>query len=225
MLSIKIDDREKDRIEQAVDFYEELGYSVEVEELLYGDYIFSDNGITVAFEYKTIEDYIHSLADYRVFNQAINQSNNFDYHFVIIVGTEKEKQEVIKENKRYTGEYVTNKQYYGGFASLVNFSSILQAPNTKTAFLIMERVALKCTDLKPVVKRFKKSKGTPAFRLLNNNVNRVGFITAKNICKTLNLKTVKDVFNVTKEDLISVKGVGVATADKILEQLGNEFNL
>ena len=228
-MKIFIDDREQKRIKSALKYYVDEGFHVGedlyVMELPVGDYIFTDNKIQVAFEYKTIEDYIASLNDYRVFNQAINQSNNFDYHFVIIVGTDKEKTEVIKSKKKYTGSYVTNKQYYGGLASLVNFTSILQVPNEKLAFMLMLQVAVKCCDLKPVLKRFQKSRGSPALRLLTNNVAGIGYITAERICKELGLVSVADVLNVSKADLVGVDGVGGVTAVKILKQLHNEFDL
>lgn len=226
---ITIDDREQQRIDSAVDYYEskegfKYNLNLFVEELIYGDYVFKDNDITVAFEFKTIDDYINSLADYRVFNQAINQSNNFDYHFVIIVGTDKEKQNRIKSKKNYTGNYMTNKQYYGGFASLVNFTSIIQVPNDNTAFMVMLQFAEKCCSLKPVVKRYPKSRGSPAYRLLNNNVHRVGGKTADRICKELKLVSIADVFQLSKADLVKVEGIGDKTAENILKQLKNEFS-
>ena len=222
-MEIYIDDREKSRIEPAIKFYTELGYNPTVTELTYGDYVFIDGDITVAFEYKTIEDYISSLSDYRVFNQAINQSNHFDYHFVIIVGTEHELQQTIRRNKEYTGRYMTLKEFYGSFASIVNFSSILQVPNSNHAFQLMESVARHCTDTKPVIKRFPKSRGSPAYRMLVNNVQKVGEITAKNICDTLGLVSIQDVLNIARQDLVKVDGVGDKKADVILEQLFNVF--
>ena len=229
-MKIFIDDREKqERKSQAVAYYSDqenfqYGKDLMVSELLYGDYVFTgDNGITVAFEYKTIEDYMASLGDNRVFNQALNQSNNFDYHFVIIVGTDKEKQELIKEKERYTGKYMNNEQFYGGFASLLNFTSVIQVPNDKLAFMVMLSIARKCVDDKPVLKRFNKSRGSPALRLLHNNVHRVGYKTAERICEVLDLVTVDDVLGLGVDDLVRVDGIGVKTAESILNQLSREF--
>lgn len=230
-MQVCIDDREhQDRIKRAVDYYRQQKnddgkYQVYVSELRYGDYVFHDTwtNIDVAFEYKTIDDFISSIQDHRVFNQALNQSNNFDYHFVIVVGTDKEKTEVISEKQHYTGRYVTNEQFYGAYASLVNVTSLIQVPSEKIAFMVMNKVALKCCSDKPVVKRFTKSRGSPAFRLLNNNVERIGYIKAENICNNLNLETIEDVFNVTYNDLVGVEGIGKITARSVLEQLRREF--
>lgn len=231
-LQVCIDDREHpDRIKRAVDYYqqqknEDGKYQVYITELRYGDYVFHDtwNNIDVAFEYKTIDDFISSLADNRVFNQALNQSNYFEYHFVIVVGTDKEKSQVISDKQRYTGRYITNEQFYGAYASLVNITSLIQVPSEKIAFMVMNKIALKCCNDKPVVKRFAKSRGSPAFRLLHNNVERIGYVKAGNICDELGLESIRDVFDLTYEDLIGVDGVGKVTARSILEQLKGEFD-
>lgn len=226
-LQISIDDREDtDRISNAKQYFKEQDFEVFVQELLYGDYVFHDTctNIDVAFEYKTLDDFISSINDNRVFNQALNQSNYSEYHFVIVVGTDNEKSKVIKEKQRFTGNYVTNEQFYGAYASLVNVTSLIQVPNEKIAFMVMGKVAEKCCSDKPVLKRYLKSRGSPALRLLNNNVNRVGYITAERICKELDLVSIDDVFNkLNKDDLMSVDGVGPKTADNILSQLKREF--
>ena len=227
MITVSIDDREQERGFRAFQYYRDNTELLpKSEELVYGDFVFTDDtsGISVAFEYKTLEDFIASIYDNRVFNQALNQSNEFDYHFVIVVGTDKEKQELIRDKQRYTGEYMTNKQFYGAYASLLNITSLIQVPNEKTAFLCMERVAIKCCDLKPVLKRYNKSRGTPALRLLANNVSRVGDKTAEKICNSLKLETIDDVLNLTVEDLVKVNGVGEKTAESILSQLNHEFS-
>ena len=187
-LQVGIDDREDNkRIANAKKYFKEQNFEVFVEELLYGDYLFHDTctNIDVAFEYKTLDDFISSINDNRVFNQALNQSDYYDYHFVIVVGTDKEKQKVINDKKYYTGNYVTNEQFYGAYASLVNVTSLIQVPRESIAFMTMGKVAEKCCSDKPVLKRYSKSRGTPALRLLSNNVNRIGYITAEKICKNL----------------------------------------
>lgn len=227
-MQVMIDDREKqDRIKKAVKYYKDKEYEVFITENTYGDYIFHDTitNLDVAFEYKTIEDYINSIKDNRVFNQALNQSNNYDYHFVIVVGTDAEKEAVIKEHGFITGNFISDEQFYGAYASLVNITSLIQVPKEKTAFMVMGKVAKHCCDIKPVLKRYSKSRGTPALRLLNNNVNRVGYITAQKICDELDWITIDDVFNnISVDKLVEVDGIGVKTAENILSQLKREFS-
>ena len=78
-MNIKISDKEQTRIKSATAYYKEQGHDVEVTNLQIGDYIFDNK---VAFEFKTIADFVASIQDNRVFNEAINQAENFDYHFV-----------------------------------------------------------------------------------------------------------------------------------------------
>lgn len=221
MITVWIDDREQSRVKPAYNFFNELeDYKTYVMELPIGDYVFKgENGITVAFEYKTIEDYLASLSDNRVFNQALDQSNNMDYHFIIIVGTPEELNQCIKDKKHYTGRYMSLKEYYGSFGSLLNVTSIIQVPNQNHAFQCMESTARHCIDTKPVLKRFKKSRGTPAIRLLANNVEKVGYKTAEKICETLGLKSINDVLCLDFDDLVSVDGIGDCKAENILLQL------
>lgn len=225
MLTVNIDTRESERGFRAFQYYRDKTENITPvsKELLYGDFVFTGDGLTVAFEYKTLEDYIASINDNRVFNQALNQSNNYDYHFVIVVGTDKEKSELIREKQRYNGRYITNKQFYGAYASLVNVTSLIQVPNEKTAFMVMGQVADKCCNTRPVLKRFNKSRGSPALRLLANNVHRIGEKTAERICTDLGLVSINDVLGLTVEDLCRVDGVGVKTAEYVLVQLNGEF--
>lgn len=227
MINCFIDDREQSRVKPAYDFFTSCEYNVFVMELPVGDYVFTDTdtGLSVAFEYKTIADYLDSIVDNRVFNQALEQSDNFDYHFVIIVGTYNELNRLIRERKQYTGRYMSLKEYYGTFGSLLNVTSILQVPNMNHGFQLMESTARHCLSLKPVLKRYRKSRGSPALRLLANNVNGIGYSTAELICRNLGLESVADVLKLSKDDLLSVKGIGEVKADNILRQVHGEFGL
>lgn len=223
-MKVFIDTRENNRIKPAL-FYFGQKNTVTITELETGDYIFvnEENNDCIVFEYKTIEDFIQSIKDNRVFNQSIDQYNEFKYHFVIIVGTDKQKTEYIKDTQRYTGDYVTNNQYYGAICSLSTYTNVIQVPRQSIAFEVMEKQAIKCFENKPLMKRYRKSEGNPAFRLLANNVNRIGLKTASKICDSLNLETVDDVFNLSLDSLMSVEGVGEKSAINILSQLKRKF--
>ena len=224
MIKCFIDNREKNRVEPAKKYYENAGFETAIAELVYGDYVFTDENITVAFEYKTADDFIGSTRDYRVFNQALNQSENFNYHFVIIVGNEKQLRKAKESLYRNTGSSFTDKQWNGSIASLVEFTSILQVKNQSLAFDLMERVAKKCIRDKPVIHRFPKTKGVPAYRFLCNNVNGIAEKTAKRIVEDLGLWSIVDVLRLSKKDLMSVKGVGGKTAENILRQVMGEYS-
>ena len=55
-------------------------------ELDVGDYIFTDDSDSVVFEFKSMSDFFSSITDNRVFNEAINQAEEYNHHFVIIHG-------------------------------------------------------------------------------------------------------------------------------------------
>ena len=227
-MKIYIDDREDgDRIKSAINFFLSndfvLGENLNVIHLRYGDYIFRENGINVIFEYKTIDDFVASLSDYRVFNQAINQSNNFDYHFVIIVGSENDRIKTLKKNAHFSGSYTNDKQYYGAIASLVNFTSVIQVPTEELSFQVMLQIAEHCIDLKPVLKRYPKSRGSPALRILTNNIDGIGLKKAERICETLKLFSVLDVISLNTEKLVKVHGIGKKGAEDLIEQIKGEY--
>ncbi len=74
-----------------------LNNSVSIEELDTGDYIFEENGQKAVFEYKTMPDFINSVMEGRVFNQAIDQQREFANHFVIIEGTDEDRKKICDE--------------------------------------------------------------------------------------------------------------------------------
>ena len=84
---VRIDSREKDRKERANIFYSGKGHDAKVEMLEVGDYLFDDQ---VVFEYKEISDFMSSVLNESLFNEAANQSLRYPYHYVVIVGDVKD---------------------------------------------------------------------------------------------------------------------------------------
>ncbi|WP_458454379.1 ERCC4 domain-containing protein [Methanobrevibacter sp.] len=218
-LSVYIDNREQNRVDKGKEYYRKHGFDVTVTTLKYGDYCFWDKetSIGVAFEFKTHDDFINSLTDNRVFNQALNQSNTYDYHFVIIVGEDKNK--AIRKKGYFTGNYLSMESWNGAIASLVEFTSVLFAENDSWAFDLMGRVAEKCTRDRPIIHRYPKSKGSPAFRILTNFVSGVNVKTAERICKVCGLRSVDSLLGVGVDDLKRVDGIGDKRAVGIVSQL------
>ncbi len=221
-MKVLIDNREKTRVQQGLNYFSK--YEPLVTKLTVGDYIFDNNGILVVFEFKTVEDFINSTITNRVHNQGLRQAEEFDYHFIIIVGNEKEIRKVKDKHYLLTGNHFTNNQWNGQIADLTVFSSVLTARTESLAFDLMERVALKCTNDKPVVPRYPKTRGCPAYRFLLNNVNGIGEVTAERIVEDLGLWFISDVFALNVERLKSVKGVGEKSARNILGQILREYS-
>ena len=214
---VQISDKEQSRIEPATQYFKELGLTVEITNLQYGDYVFDNK---VAFEYKTIADFIASIQDNRVFNEAINQAENYNWHYVLIQGNEHERTKCLAMTKHYVP--VTIFQYYGAIASINRYSTVLEvySPYIQEAFYKMYIQARKDLSTKPIVKRHgRKSKNT-AFNILTNDIYGVNWKKAEAIVKTHNLKTMADLFKLTKDDLTIIEGIGDKTATHIINAIG-----
>ena len=221
-MRVFIDSREQDRVNAGKEYFGK--YNPYIVEMVYGDYAFTDNNIRVVFEYKTIDDFINSMEDNRVFNQALNQSNVFDYHFVIIVGDDNDYEQAISKHGYHSGHYIGDNQVNGAIASLVEFTSVLFRKNEKSAFDLMERIAEKCLRDKPIVHRYPKSRGSPAYRFLINNVSGIGDKTAESICDELELYCIGDVLELSVEELSKIKGIGAVKSRNILGQIIKKYS-
>ena len=217
-MNVIIDTRETDRIRPAM-FYFSINNNVSVQELETGDFLFEEDEKQAVFEYKTMSDFINSVTEGRVFNQAIDQQRQFKNHFVIIEGTEEDRKTVTNDLYYSTGLNFTKQKFYGAIARLNTFTTVLRVPDRKTAFEAMEQQAVKCFDGKAIAKVFPKSEGNSAFRFLCYCCQGVGPVTAEKILDELKLKNLEDVMNLTKNDLMNINRIGDATASSILEQV------
>lgn len=209
---ITIDSREQNRINHAKNYYEHLGYTVEVQELPTGDYIFNDQ---VVFEFKTWPDFISSITDHRLFNETISQMEEFDIHFLVLHGTNRD----YKNAMEFTG--LEDKHINGAIARLNTYTKIIRGTGTLTdTFELMRVTAEKCLDDKTLCKGFGTKSVNNAFNVLSFCVDDINSERAKAIVNTLGLKTFQDVCNLTYEDLIKVHGIGDVLANKILEAIG-----
>ena len=91
---VQIDDREGERIEYAKKTYTK--HEIELKHLETADFVFNNK---VAFEYKTFPDFVKSVQDGRVVEQAIRLNQTYPYPFVMIQANEQELKDYI--NKLY----------------------------------------------------------------------------------------------------------------------------
>lgn len=214
-MKIRIDFREKKRGEKALEFYTDKGFTdVEILRLDTGDFVFEDK---VVFEYKTYSDLFSSIKDGRLFDESIRQSESYPYHFVIIVGSDKDRQNALYKLYR-KGIKFKMKQYYGAVARLNTYTNVLYAPNTVKAFKIMLCQVEKCLDNKPIVRDLSNKTVNVCTNILMYFPD-IKFKRAELITDSLGLETVEDLMNVSFEDLISIKGIGDATAETVMKNL------
>ena len=213
---VQIDVREKDRIKSAKEYYEKQGLDVEVCELEVGDYVFDHK---VAFEMKLISDFVSSIQNGKVFNQAINQAENFDYHFVIIQGDEATRAKCLAMSRNY--HEISYFGYLGAIASLNRYTTVIESysPHIHEAYYRMMITAKKCLSNKPIVKKFPRKHKNTAFNFLCYCIYGVNHKKAKAIVDTLDLHSLNDLMKLNIDDLTNIEGIGEKTAQNILNNI------
>lgn len=213
---VQISDKEQSRIKQAETYFQSLGCETEVTNLQYGDYVFNHK---VAVEYKTMADFIASIQDNRVFNEAINQAETFDWHYVLIHGNEHDRTKCLAMTKHYVP--VNLFQFHGSIASINRYSTVIEcySPFINEAFYKMYIQAKKDLSNKPIVKKYPRKHRNPAFNYLCYCVYGINSKKAQNICDELNLLTLHDLMNLKIDDLTKIEGIGEKTAINIIRSI------
>lgn len=211
-MEVIIDSREQSRIPIAKEYYESQGLTVTVKELSTGDYLFDNK---VVMEFKTFPDFISSITDGRLWNESQKQMENYDIHFIVLHGTNRDYKNAIQ----YAG--IEDKHINGAIARLLTYTKIIRSTGTITdTFELMKCTAEKCLDNKTLCRQFDTKSINPAFNVLAYTVDDIKGERAKAIVNHLKLKTIQDVCNLTYEQLISVPGIGDKLANRILTAIG-----
>ena len=216
---VEISDKEQNRIKTATQYYKEQNLDVEICNLEIGDYIFDHQ---VVFEFKTTADFVASIQDNRVFNEAINQAENFDYHFIIIQGDDHQRAKAIAMSRNY--QEVNYFQYLGAIASLNRYTTVIESysPFINESYYRMMITAKKCLSTKPIVKKFPKKDKNPAFNYLAYCIYGLNAKRANDIVKQLDLHTLEDLLYLKHEHLTTVPGIGPKLADKIIDSISDD---
>ena len=215
-MNLQLDNREQSRIKSATKYYKEQGVEVTVEELEVGDYVFDNK---VAFEFKTIPDFVSSIQSNRVFNQAISQAETYPYHFVIIQGDESTRAKALAMSKHY--REVTYYDYLGAIASLNRYTTVIESysPYINEAYYRMLTTAKKCIQNKPIVKKFPKKNRNPCLNYLCYCVYGLNAKRATQIVNELDLNNLTDLQQLTIEQLTQIEGIGEKTANNIINSI------
>lgn len=212
MKEVIIDSRETHRMDIATEYFESQGYKVTSKELATGDYLFQNK---VVMEFKTWPDFMSSITDGRLWNESQKQMENYDIHFVVIHGTNRDYHEAFQHNG-LTDEMIT-----GAIARLNTYTKILHGTRTiQDTFGMMMTTAEKCLDNKTLCRQFGTKSVNPAFNVLAYCVDDIKGERAKAIVNYLNLHTFKDICKLKEEDLLKVPGIGPVLAKKVMEAIG-----
>ena len=213
--SVLIDDREHGRIEYALTQYS--SFNPLKCHLDIGDYIFvGHNGVQVVFEYKTGNDFLNSISEsHHLHNQVHNMITNFEYTFVIVECTDLMHE--LDELYFSSGISMSLQQINGAVAEFCTNSTVLFVQTQYQAFDLMMRISGKIIQQKPFRYKYGRKSTNQALNWLSamKGLDKI----AENICRTLNLRTLEDVMNLTKEDLVKVDKVGEKKAEKILNNI------
>ena len=220
-MNIRVDSREKGRRERASTYYTNKGHQTTVETLDVGDYLFDDR---VVFEYKQMSDFMSSILNESVFNEAANQSLIYDFHYVVVVG---DVRQYLKESWCYVntrwgndfGKYLhTNLgRYYGALRRLRTFTTPIECHSEENAFQEMLLQAIKCCDGKSkfysnITRPVKSQDPTD---ILLTSCKGVSSKKAEQIRKHHSINTLYDLMNLTVEDFKQVDFIGDKTANNI----------
>ena len=227
-MNILIDSREKDRKERANIFYSGKGHDAKVEMLEVGDYLFDDQ---VVFEYKEISDFMSSILNESLFNEAANQSLRYPYHYVVIVGEMKDyvKSCWVYNKSKWKGDYpnyiVNNySRYYGALRRLRTFTTPIECFDEKQAFYEMLLQSIKCLDGKSKYYSnvSRKVESQDPVDVLLTSCRGISIKKAEAIRKQHTLNNVYDLMNLTINDFKLIDGIGDKTATNVYDFLHME---
>lgn len=229
-MNIIIDSREKGRRERASTFYTNKGHNANVETLDVGDYLFNDR---VVFEYKVMSDFMSSILNESLFNEAANQSLKYPHHYVMIVGDVRQhlKESWFYVNTRWGNNFpkyfATNLgKYYGALRRLRTFTCPIECDNEENAFQEMLLQAIKCCDGKS--KRYsnvtRQAPSQDAVDVLLCSTKNISSKKAEAIRKHHTITTIYDLLDLTVNDFKEVDLIGEKTANNIYNfiHLGEE---
>ena len=224
-MNILIDSREKQRKIRAADFYAEKGHSSTIKSLDVGDYVFSDQ---VVFEYKEIGDFMSSVLNESVFNEAANQAQEYPYHYVMVQGDlrgwldDNWKYVNTKWKNRYDKYLHTNLgRYFGALRRLRTFTTPIIVVKEVQAFDEMLLQAIKCLDGKT---KFYSNVTRPVpsqdpVDVLLTSTKNISIKKAEAIRKHHTINNVYDLMSLTVNDFKLVDGIGEKSANSVYEFL------
>ena len=224
-MNILIDSREKARKIRAADFFAGKGHSSTIKSLDVGDYVFDDR---VVFEYKEIGDFMSSILNESLFNEAMNQALVYPFHFVMVQGDlrgwldDNWKYVNTKWHNRYDKYLHSNLgRYFGALRRLRTFTCPILVVKEEQAFDEMLLQAIKCLDGKS---KFYSNVTRPVpsqdpVDVLLTSVKGISSKKANAIREHHTINTIYDLMNLTVNDFKEVEGIGEITSNTIYQFL------
>ena len=206
---IVIDDRE--RKSGIPELIKKIGINVEIKTLQVGDYIVSPETVV---ERKSIQDFMSSIFDGRLFDQCNRLKENFQFPIILLEGNVDEIEDIMEN------PFV----FYGAMSTIViDFKiPIIPTPNASdTAKLLVAMCSRKKSTNGHYLKKIKKSTDIEKQQLsVLSSLPGVGEKTAIRMLEKFG--TPLQVFGASVTDLSKVSGLGNERAKKIKKMLNGK---
>lgn len=208
---ITVDNREQNS--KVVEALAKKGIKINTSQLSIGDYIVSEDA---AVERKEVSDFLESITDGRLFSQAKALSENYQHPILILEGEGLFEKRNIRDNA-----------IYGALASLATdfrIPILFTKGGEETASLIaamVKRDTERSERKSSSVRKEKKSMSIyDTRRYILEGLPSVSGKLAERLLE--HFGSVRDVFNADEDELQEVKGIGPATAEKILSVISED---
>ena len=206
---IVIDDRE--RKSGIPELIKKIGINVEIKTLQVGDYIVSPETVV---ERKSIQDFMSSIFDGRLFDQCNRLKENFQFPIILLEGNVDEIEDIMEN------PFV----FYGAMSTIViDFKiPIIPTPNASdTAKLLVAMCSRKKSTNGHYLKKIKKSTDIEKQQLsVLSSLPGVGEKTAIRMLEKFG--TPLQVFGASVTDLSKISGLGNERAKKIKKMLNGK---
>jgi Fanconi anemia group M protein len=204
-----VDVHEHDKIKaMAPDYFDDF----KIKALVSGDLVCGD----VAIERKSVSDFINSVKDRRVFEQAETMKLNYEHAFVIIIGTLSQYQKQMYRLKKTKGMFRAESYLGAKTAIMVDKGvPVIEVRTNKDYFLQAQSIFKRASgDVSPSkeIKRIKPQH-EDVFVSQICCINDVGVAKAYEIAQIF--KTPRELCNATVEDIMTVNGVGAKIASRV----------
>ena len=207
---VYMDVRESTSIAEAL---KKSGAAVSIERLDVGDFVVSSE---IVIERKTVEDFVRSVMDGRLFKQLVSMRENYTRPILIIQGD------------RRSAAGISSSAFSGALASILSDfqASIFTSSNDKeTAEIIYHIARREQIDLKRSVKvreGRKPASLSDIQRYVLAGIPGVDRVLADRLLSSFG--SLKEVFSASEENLKKVEGIGDKLAEKIRKVATMPYN-
>lgn len=185
--------------------------NITIKQLDYGDYVYKN----IAVEFKTVKDFIGSVKEKRIFNQAIGMNEEYSKHYIIVYGN---VSATLRELYRLRHVFTIG-QYLGAVASLSQVTHVLKVDNEAQAFKLAKALFEKSTDGKNRTTKKTNIKNKNKIVGVLSYIGGINSTRAELLVDELDIKTLDDLMQLSEEDICNVKGFGDKTAQNIIKWL------